>query len=384
MISFELSEEQTQLRDLARDFAKNEIRPVAVHHDQTMEYPWEVLHKAHGLGLMNTHIPEELGGLGLGTFDGCLIAEELAWGCTGIGTAMEANGLALAPVLIGASEALKAKYVAPMTEELIMAAYALTEPGAGSDVAAMRSTAVKKGDKYILNGTKMWITNAGPASWYFVVAYTDKEAGHRGMTAFIVEKDWPGVEVGKKEINLGQRCSDTRAITFTDVEVPAENIVGKEGMGFLLAMGAFDHTRPSVAAAAVGLAQAAMDHAVDYSTQRKTMGRPIAKHQAIAFNIAEMARDIEAARLLVWRAGWEIDQGRRNTYFASIAKAFAADAAHRIASDAVQIFGGYGFNTEYPVEKLLRDSKIFQIYEGTSQIQRMIIGKEIFDRAGRV
>ena len=380
MISFELSEEQQQLRDLTREFAANEIRPVAAHHDETMEYPWEVLKKAHELGIMNTHVPEEYGGMGLGSFEGCLIAEQLAWGCTGIGTAMEANGLALAPVLLGASHELKMKYVAPMMEECRMAAYAVTEPGAGSDVAAMRTTAVKQGDKYILNGSKMWITNAGHADWFFVVAVTDREKRHKGMTAFLVERAWDGVEVGKKEINLGQRCSDTRGVSFTDVEIPEANIIGEEGMGFILAMKAFDHTRPAVASAAVGLAQAAMEHAMKYSTERKTFGVPIAKHQAISFMVAEMAMNIEAARLLVQRAAWEIDQGRRNTYYASIAKAFAADAAHKIASDAVQIFGGYGYNTEYPVEKLLRDSKIFQIYEGTSQIQRMIVAKELYGR----
>lgn len=383
MIGFGLSEEQTQLRDAARDFAANVMRPVAEHHDQTGEYPWEVIKQAHALGLMNTHVPPEYGGMGLGCFDGCLLAEQLAWGCSGIGTALEANGLAQAPVIIGASDFLKQKYLTPMTERPIMAAYAVTEPGAGSDVAGMRTVAVKQGDRYILNGAKMWITNAGTADWYFVVAYTDKDKAHRGMTAFIVEKSWKGVEVGKKEMNLGQRCSDTRGITFTDVEVPEENVVGKVGDGFLLAMGAFDHTRPAVSAAGVGVAQAAFDHAVKYATERKTMGKPIAGHQAIAFMIADMAKDIEAARLLVWKAAWMIDNGQRNTKNASMAKAFAADAAHRIASDAVQVFGGYGYSQEYPVEKLLRDSKIFQIYEGTSQIQRLIIAKEIFDRSGK-
>ncbi|TNE89240.1 MAG: acyl-CoA dehydrogenase [Deltaproteobacteria bacterium] len=377
MFGFELSDDHQAFRELAHDFAANEMRPVTAHHDQTMEYPWEVIKKAHSLGLMNTHVPEEYGGMGLGAFPGALISEELAWGCTGIGTALEANGLALAPVLIGASHELKKKYVAPMMEEARMAAYAVTEPGAGSDVAGMQTTAVRKGDKYILNGSKMWITNAGVADWMFVVAYTDKGAKHKGMTAFIVEREWDGVEVGKKEINLGQRCSDTRGVSFTDVEVPAENVVGVEGKGFLLAMGAFDHTRPLVAAGAVGLAKAAMDHSIAYALERKTMGKPIAQHQAISFMIADMAKDIEAARLLVWRAAWEADQGRSNTTLASMAKAFAADAAHRIASDAVQIFGGYGYNTEYPVEKLLRDSKIFQIYEGTSQIQRLIIARNI-------
>jgi acyl-CoA dehydrogenase len=380
MIGFSLSEEQQALRQLAHDFAANEIRPKSEHFDRTMEFPREVIDKAHELGLMNTHIPEKWGGLGLGCVEGALVSEEFAWGCTGIGTAIEANGLALEPVITGASDALMEKYVAPMTTRPIMAAYAVTEPGAGSDVAAMRTTAVAKGDHYVLNGSKMWITNAGVADWYFVVAYTDREAGYKGMTAFLVERAWKGVEVGKKEINLGQRCSDTRGITFTDVEVPRENVIGKVGGGWLLAMGAFDHTRPLVAAAAVGLARAAFEHARQYATERKTMGKPISAHQSIAFMIADMARDIEAARLLVWKAAWMKDNGERNTMYASMAKAFAADSCHRIASDAVQVFGGYGFNTEYPVEKLLRDSKIFQIYEGTSQIQRMIIAKELFER----
>ena len=380
MFGFELSEEQQSIFEMAKDFAKNEIRPVSAHHDKTTEYPWEVLKKAHELGLMNTHVEERFGGMELGSMDGALVAEALAWGCTGISTAIEANGLALQPVIMGASDALKQKYVAPMMEELKMAAYAVTEPGAGSDVAGMRTTAVKKGDVYVLNGSKMWITNAGVADWFFVVAYTDKDKKHRGMTAFIVEKDWPGVEVGKKEMNLGQRCSDTRGITFTDVEVPAANMVGTEGDGWILAMKAFDHTRPQVAAGAVGLAQAAMEHALQYAQERKTFGRPITAHQAVQFMLAEMAMNIEAGRLTVWRAAYEIDQGRRNTYYASIAKAFCADMAHKVATDAVQIFGGYGYNEEYPVEKLLRDSKIFQIYEGTSQIQRMIIAREMLGR----
>jgi len=380
VIGFDLSEDQGMLRDLAHDFAKNEIRPLAAHHDVSMEYPWEVIKKAHEIGLVNTHIPEEYGGLGLSAFDGCLIGEELAWGCTGIGTALEANGLAQQPVILGATHDLKRKYLAPMIDEPMMAAYAVTEPGAGSDVAGMRTTAVRRGDKWILNGSKMWITNAGVADWYFVVAYTDKDRKHKGMTAFIVEREWDGVEPGKKELMLGQRCSDTRAVTFTDVEIPAENVVGQVGDGWMLAMKAFDYTRPAVASAAVGLAKAAFEHARQYATERKTFGKPISRHQAISFMLAEMARDIEAGRLLVWRAAYEIDQGRQNTYYASIAKAFCADSAHRIASDAVQVFGGYGYSQEYPVEKLLRDSKIFQIYEGTSQIQRVIISRELLRR----
>jgi len=377
MIGFELNEQQQALRDLARDFAEREIRPVSAHHDQTGAFAWDVVRKAHEVGLMNTHIPERWGGLGLGCLDAVILSEQLAWGCTGIGTALEANGLALQPVIEGASDFLMEKYVQPMTERPILAAYAVTEPAAGSDVAGMQSTAVKRGDKWILNGSKMWITNAGVADWFFVVAYTDRAAHHRGMTAFLVEKGWAGVEVGKKEHNLGQRASDTRGITFTDVEIPEENVVGEVGQGWKLAMGAFDHTRPTVAAAAVGLAQSALDHAIAYAQQRSSMGRPIAKHQAIGFMLADMATHIEAARLLVWRAAAMKDSGVRNTMYASMAKRFAGDTAHQVATDAVQIFGGYGYSQEYPVEKLLRDSKIFQIYEGTAQIQRLIIAREL-------
>jgi acyl-CoA dehydrogenase len=380
MIDFSLSDEQRALRDLAHDFALNEIRPVAAHHDQTGEFPREVVRKAWELGLLNTHIPQEYGGLGLGVLDGCLLAEENAWGCTGIGTAIEANGLAEAPLIVAGSDEQKRKWLAPMIDEFKLAAYCVTEPDAGSDVAGIKTMARHTGDEYVLHGQKMWITNGSVADWYFVLAYTDPAQKHRGMSAFIVPRDAAGIEVGKKEKNLGQRCSDTRAVTFNEVKVPAANRLGQEGDGFRIAMAAFDHTRPMVSAAAVGLARAAMEHAIEYAKERTSMGVPLARHQAIAFMIADMAKDIEAARLLVWLAGWTIDQGRRNTREAAYAKSFGADTAMRVALDAVQIFGGYGFNTEYPVEKLMRDAKVFQIYEGTSQIQRLIIAKEIFDR----
>lgn len=381
MIGFALSEEQEALRDLCHEFAENELRPRSTHHDQTGEYPWDAVRKAHELGLLNPQIPERWGGLGLGSLDACIMHEEFAWGCSGIQTVMQGNDLALGPTIEGGSDHILETYVAPMVENATMAAYAVTEPGAGSDVAAMRSVAELKGDHYVLNGSKMWITNAGVADWYFLVAYTDRAAGYRGMTAFVVEPGWKGIEIGKKERNMGQRASDTRGISFHDVEIPVENVVGEPGAGWMLAMKAFDHTRPSVASAAVGLARAAFEHAARYATERKTMGKPLSKHQAISFMVADMATDIEAARLLVYRAAWLKDQGRRNTKEASMAKRFAADTCHRVASDAVQVFGGYGFNEEYPVEKLLRDSKIFQIYEGTSQIQRMIIARELFERA---
>jgi len=379
-ISFELSADQRDLQALARDFAKNEIRKVTAQHDHSGEFPLETLKKAWELGLMNTHIPEDCGGLGLGVLEGVLLGEETAWGCTGISTAIEANTLAEAPVIVAGSEAQKKKYLGRMTEDFLFAAYGVTEPNAGSDVAALQTRAERRGDHYVLNGQKMWITNAGKANWFFVLAKTDPDAGHAGMTGFIVDADSPGISLGRKEWNMGQRASDTRGVTFEDVQVPVENRLGDEGYGFKIAMKAFDITRPLVASGAVGLARAAYEHALSYAQERKTMGRPIAQHQAVSFMIADMAKDIEAARLLVWKSAWTIDQGVRNTKFASMAKCFAADTAHRVASDAVQVFGGNGFNTEYPVEKLLRDSKIFQIYEGTSQIQRLIIARELFGR----
>jgi acyl-CoA dehydrogenase len=290
---------------------------------------------------------------------------------------MEANNLAEAPVIIAGTEEQKKKFLVPMTEELKFAAYCVTEPGAGSDVAGVKSTAKKVGDEYILNGQKMWITNAGVADWYYVLAATDASAGHRGMSAFLVQRDSEGISVGAKEKNMGQRASDTRGVTFEDVKVPANNLLGKEGDGFKISMQAFDHTRPLVASAAVGLARSAMEHALKYSLERHAFGQPIFNNQAISFMLADMAKDIDAARMLCWRSAWLIDQGVRNSKEAAMAKAFAADTAMRVATDAVQIFGGYGYSHEYPVEKLMRDAKIFQIYEGTSQIQRLIISKQI-------
>jgi acyl-CoA dehydrogenase len=294
---------------------------------------------------------------------------------------MEANTLAEAPVIVAGSDDQKKTWLAPMIREFKFAAYCVTEPDAGSDVAGIKTLARRVGDDYALTGSKMWITNASVADWYFVLAYTDPEKKHRGMSAFIVPRSSTGIEVGKKEKNLGQRASDTRAITFSDVKVPKANRLGNEGDGFKIAMGAFDHTRPIVSAAAVGLARAAFEHAVRYAKERRAFGTPIAAHQAISFMIAEMAMNIEAARLLVWKACRTIDLGRRNTREAACAKAFGADMAMKVALDAVQIFGGYGFNAEYPVEKIMRDAKVFQIYEGTSQIQRLIIAKEIFERS---
>jgi len=381
MIGFELTEDQLMYRKLARDFAQREIAPKAAYHDQTGEYPWDICRKAWETGLMNTHIPQAYGGPGLSVLDGCIIAEEIAAACSGIGTAMEANTLAEAPVIVGGSEEQKRKWLTPMIEEFRLAAYCVTEPDAGSDVAAIKTTARKVGSEYVINGSKMWITNGGVADWYFVLALSNPTRGARGMSAFIVPSKSEGVEIGKKEQNMGQRASDTRAITFHDVVVPEENRVGQEGRGFFLAMSAFDHTRPPVAAAAVGVARSAMEHSIRYAKERQAFGVPIARHEAVSFMIADMARDIEAARLLIWKAAWKIDKGERNTLEAALGKLMAADTCMRVTTDAVQIFGGYGFNREYPVEKLMRDAKVFQIYEGTSQIQRYIVSKEVIGRA---
>ena len=380
MLNFSLSDDQKQLQELARQFAKAEIIPKAHHHDKTGEYPKEIAKKAWELGLMNTHVPQQFGGLGLGVLEGCIITEELAYGCTGIATAMEANALASAPIIVAGNDEQKKEFLGRLTAEPLFAAYCVTEPGAGSDVSGIRTQAKKVGSEYIINGSKMWITNGSVANWYFVLAYTDPSKKHKGMSGFVVPANTPGITVGKKEWNMGQRASDTRGITFEDVKIPEKYLLGKEGDGFKIAMSAFDHTRPSVSAGAVGLAKRAMDESIQYAKTRKTFGEPISSYQAISFMIADMAKDIEAARLLVYQAAWTIDQGIKNTKFAAMSKAFAADVVMRVATDAVQVHGGYGYSEEYPVEKLMRDAKIYQIYEGTSQIQRLIIAKEIFDR----
>lgn len=378
-LNFNLSEDSLALQELARKFAREEMLPKAAEHDRTMEYPQEIFTAAWELGLVNCHVSEELGGMELGCVDSCIIAEEMAYACTGMETAIEANSLGSMPLIIGGSPALKAEYLGRLLAEPIQAAYGVTEPGAGSDVAGLKTKAEKVGDEWILNGEKMWITNGGVANWYFVLARTNSDPKcptSSAFSGFIVEREWEGVTPGRKEINMGQKCSDTRGIRFENVRVPAANMIGEEGKGFLYAMAAFDNTRPPVAAAAVGLSQRALDEASKYALERKTMGRPIVQHQAISFLLAEMAARTELARLMTTKSAWMVDQGVRNTYYASIAKLFAGDAANQTATDAVQIFGGNGYNCDYPVEKLMRDAKIFQIYEGTAQIQKLIIGRE--------
>jgi acyl-CoA dehydrogenase len=376
LVDFTLTDEQKDLRELAHNFAEKEIRPVAWDYDRDGTWPQDIINKAWEVGLMNVHVAEAYGGPGLDHLSGCLIEEELGWGCSGIGTSLMANGLASAPLMIGGSEEIKKEYLGMLTEEPKLASFCLTEPDAGSDVSGMRTTAVRKGDKYVINGSKCFITNGGYADWYTVYAKTDKEAGHRGISAFVVPKD-DTVTVDKKEDKLGQRASNTATITFNETEVPAENLLGEENHGFKLAMQTLDFTRPGVAGLAVGIARAAFEFASEYSKERVQFGVPIAMHQAVAFMIADMATKVEAARLLTWKSAVLLDQGQRNTLVASHAKRFAADSAMEVTVDAVQVYGGYGFIKEYPVEKLMRDAKIMQLYEGTSQIQRLVIAREV-------
>lgn len=385
-LCFELNEEQKSIKELAEKFVLEEIIPVAPALDKTGEFPWDILHKAHEIGLHNIGIPEEYGGMGCDTVTACLLEEAFSYGCAGVAVALGGNGLACAPLKVIANEEQKQEYFGRLTSEPLVAAYCVTEPGAGSDVSGLKTKAEKHGNEWVLNGNKMWITGGGVANWYFVLARSDPDPRAKpgnAFTAFIVDADSPGVLKGRKEINMGQRCSNTCGVTFEDVRVPEKNVLGEVGRGFIYAMNAFDKTRPGVAAAAVGLSQRALDEAAKYSLQRKTFGTKIANHQAIQFMLADMATGTELSRLMMIMSAWELDQGRRNTYYASIAKSFASDVANKNASDCVQIFGGNGYNTDYPAEKLMRDAKIYQIYEGTSQIQRLIIGREYFDRLSK-
>jgi len=375
VVDFTLTDEQKALQEMAHDFAAKEMRSVAWECDKEGAWPEDVLKKAFEIGLMNSHIAEEYGGPGASYLDGVLIEEEIGWGCSGIGTSLAANGLALAPLVLGGSEELKQRILGHVTSEPIFASFCLTEPDAGSDVSGMRTSAVKKGDKYVLNGSKCFITNGSYASYFTVYAKTDKDAGHRGISAFLVPKD-DTITVDKKEDKMGQRASDTATISFNDTEIPVGNLIGEENKGFKLAMMTLDRTRPGVAAMAVGIARAAFEFATDYSKQRVQFGVPIAMHQAIQFMIADMATKVHLSRLATWQSAVLLDQGKRNTIESSHAKRFAADTAMEVTTDAVQVYGGYGFMKEYPVEKLMRDAKIMQLYEGTSQIQRLVIARE--------
>ncbi len=379
-VSFALTAEQRELRALAREFAEKEIRPKAAEYDESQTHPGDVIAKAHELGLMNVHVPEELGGSALSTLEGVLIGEELSWGCSGMAVSVTANTLGSAPVILAGTEEQRRTWLSPLLDEPLLCSFALSEPDAGSDAARIKATAERRGDEYVLNGSKMFITNAGHASWSVVFASTDRSQGHRGLSAFVVPMDAEGVSIEKHLDKMGQRTTDTSAFALNDVVIPAANRLGEEGDGFKIAMQTLDFTRPGTAAGAVGVAQAAYDYAVEYAKERVTFDVPIAMHQGINFMIADMATETEAARLLTWQAAWMLDSGygRKATLYSSFAKRFSADTAMKVTTDAVQVFGGYGYIKEYPVEKLMRDAKLFQIYEGTSQIQRLVIAKEIF------
>lgn len=379
MVDFTLTDEQQALQEMAHDFAEKEMRPVAWEYDVDGTWPQEIIDKAWELGLMNAHLPVEYGGPGASHVDGVIIEEELGWGCSGIGTSISCNGLAAAPIEIGGSEETKKHYFTRMAEEPILASFCLTEPDAGSDVSGMKTRAVKKGDKYVINGSKCFITNGAHASFYTVYAKTDPDAGHRGISAFVVDRD-DTITVDKKEDKMGQRASNTATVTFNDTEVPVGNLLGEENHGFKLAMQTLDYTRPGVAAMAVGIARAAYEFAKQYSLERQQFGGPIALQQAIQFMLADMSTEIEASRLLTYKSAALLDNGQKNTLACSHAKRFAADTAMKVTTDAVQVYGGYGFIKDYPVEKLMRDAKIMQLYEGTAQIQRLVIAKEILLR----
>jgi len=373
-----LTEEQRALVETAREFTRNEIVPVAGKLDEHGTFPRDIFKKAWEIGLMNVEVPEAYGGSGLNCLEHCLIEEEIAYGCTGVNTSLSGNMLGAMPLLIAGTEEQKKKYFTRLTKEPIFAAYCCSEPDAGSDVAGMSTKVTKHGDEYVLNGQKRWITNGGVASWYTMFATFDKSLRHKGITCFVLDADTPGVRAGRKEDKMGQRASNTTDVIFEDVKLPKTALVGEEGGGFKIAMKTFDRSRPWIAAGAAGLIRRALEESTKYALERKTFGVPIAQHQAVQFMLAEMAIAYETTRLLCHKAAWMIDQGKIDSIVSSYAKAYGADAAMRVATDAVQVFGGYGYTKEYPVEKLMRDAKLLQIYEGTSQIQRMVIGRHLF------
>ncbi len=376
-MDFRLTDEQLALQETARRFAQTEIAPIAAHHDQTGEFPMDVMRKAWELGLSSASVPAAYNGVGLSIFDAVLVVEELAWGCAGMGTSIMCNDLGLTPIVVGGSEAQKKEWLGYLMQSFRMVSFCLSEPGAGSDVAGLQLLAEKNGDHYVLNGTKCWITNGGVADLYTVFATLDRSSRHKGVCAFVMPRDTPGITVGKKEDKMGQRASDTRVIHFDNVRVPASQRLGEEGEGFRIAMRTLDTTRPSIGGLAVGIARRALEESVSYAKQRKAFGFPIAGFQAVQFMLADMAKDIEAARLLTLQSAWMIDRGQRASKHSSFAKCFATDTAMRVTTDAVQIFGGNGYTKDYPVEKLMRDAKLMQIYEGTNQIQRLVIAREL-------
>ena len=376
-----LTQEQEQLVQTARRFAADRLIPNATEWDRKEEFPTKVLEEAWELGLMNVELPEAYGGVGLHTFDGCLTSEELAYGDAAVATSIMCNHLGALPLVIAGSEAQKQEWLGRLAKECCFVSYACSEPDAGSDVVAMKTRIVRDGDGWRLTGQKRWITNAGYASFFTGFATMDPAQRHKGITAFVVPADAPGVSIGRKEEKLGQRASDTRDVLFDDVRLSNDHILGRPGEGFSIAMESFDRSRPMIAACAAGIIRRCADESKTYALERKTFGQPIAQHQAIQFMIAEMVMAYEAVRLLWQKAAWEVDNEVKRTSTSAIAKAWGADLAMKSATDAVQVLGGYGYTKEYPVEKLMRDAKLLQIYEGTSQVQRMVIARNFLFRS---
>jgi acyl-CoA dehydrogenase len=374
------TEEQEALVQTARDFTRKEIIPVAGHYDETGEFPRDILKRAWETGLMNIEVPEKYGGLGGSCLDNCLVQEEVAFGCLGFNTSLAANNLGAMPLIIAGTDEQKKKYLGRLASEFVFAAYCCSEPDAGSDVAGLSTKVTRHGDEYVLNGQKRWITNGGVASFYTVLATFDKSMKHKGIAAFVVDADTPGVKAGRKEHKMGQRASNTTDVLFEDVKLPKSALIGGEQDGFKIAMKTFDRSRPWIAAGAAGVIRRALEESRAYALERKAFGVPIAQHQAVQFMLAEMAIAYESTRLLCHKAAWQVDRGDLQAITSAYAKAYGADAAMRCTTDAVQIFGGYGYTKEYPVEKLMRDAKLLQIYEGTSQIQRVVIARNLLGR----
>ncbi|MFX1323450.1 MAG: acyl-CoA dehydrogenase family protein [Promethearchaeota archaeon] len=374
-MNFELTEEQQALKKRTREFAVREVLPYSASYDEAELMPLSILKKACNEGLMNLTIPKEYGGQGFGLLESVIVVEEFAAACPGIATSIFDNDLGAAPIVIGGSKEQKERVLNDITKNSKLISFATSEPGMGSDVAGMQCRAEPDGDGFILNGTKYWITNAGYADYISLFATVDPEMKHRGIAGFIVPTSLEGVSRGHHIPKLGQRASNTCSVVLKNVRIPKENVLAKPGRGFVLAMQTFQATRPPVAAFAVGCARSAMEYSIDYAQKRKTFGRPIANYQAIQFKLANMYKDIEAARLLTHKAAWQGDQGMDNNLASSMAKAFASDVAMQVTTEAIQIFGGYGYVRTFPVEKLFRDAKLFQIYEGTSEIQRIVISR---------
>lgn len=375
-MEYGFTDEQKEIVELTRKIAKEKILPVRAELDETETFPWDIMHILAEAGLFGIYIPEQYGGLGFGNYENCLAVEELSRYCIGVSVSFAASGLGCYPILLYGSEEQKKKYLPLIASGKQLAAFGITESSAGSDAASIRMTAVKEGNEYVLNGVKQWITNGGEAEIYSVIAITNKSKGPRGASAFIVEKDTPGFTFGKKEKKLGIRASATRELVFEDCRIPAENLISKEGMGFIVAMKTFDQTRPGIAAQGVGLAQGALDAAVEYARERVTFGKPIISHQAVQHMLADMATQIEAARALTYLSAKTADARSKDLpKVSAMSKLFSTDVAMKVTTDVVQIFGGYGYMRDYPVEKMMRDAKILQIYEGTNQIQRNVIGQ---------